>query len=56
MYIFTMGLPGPYDLGTVMVLVLGIVVFLVGMIGESVTLTNVKTQKSFLEKIKPKFC
>lgn len=35
-YIFSMGLPGPYDLATVLVLVLGIVVFLAGMIGEGV--------------------
>ena len=55
-YIFTMGLPGPYDLATVLVLVLGVVVFLLGMIGEGIWLTTLGDKKSILNKFKPKFC
>ena len=55
-YIFTMGLPGPYDLATVLVLVLGVVVFLFGMIGEGIWLTSLSDKKSILNKFKPKFC
>jgi len=55
-YIFTMGLPGPYDLATVLVLVLGVVVFLLGMIGEGIWLTSLSDKKSILNKFKPKFC